>query len=395
MTPPDVSLIVTSYQMPQHLDRVLAAVERQTVARRLELIVSDDGSTDETPDVVARFASRVSFPVKFVSLPHAGFQLARTRNAGVRQSSGRHLIFLDGDCLIEPDHVAQHLQAWRPNHVTNTYCVRLERLASEAITCDSVRSGDYLRAVPRAELRKLWIMQLKAWWYRLIGHGHKPVLRGGNMGIAAQDYARLNGYDERFQGWGQEDDDLSLRMRRLGMNVDYILHRTRTYHLWHPPATTKPKSYKEGNNIPYLQRRIRLSRCLNGMTTRTATDVAIRLVGRAADQVDVQRWVQGLGCSLQRDAQSHADVEIALASDVRFSRRCDCRVLFADGDTGGLAANSRQADIVLSADGLLGNDHQVRLPFYELASFFAALGFADPLAAMNHNPRRSPQRHAA
>lgn len=395
MTAPDVSLIVTTYQMPRHLERVLAAAERQSVARRMELIVSDDGSTDETPDVVKQFAARAPFPVKFVSLPHDGFQLSRTRNEGVRHASGKHLVFLDGDCLIEPDHVEQHLNSWQPNRVTNTYCVRLVQSASEQITCDSVRSGDYLRDVPRAELRKLWIMQLKAWWYRFLGHGVKPVLRGGNMGIPRADYERLNGYDERFQGWGQEDDDLSQRMRRLGMRVDYILHRTRTYHLWHPPAASKPKTYKEGQNIAYLRRRIRLTRCLEGLVPRTAANVTIRLAGRAADHVDVLRWVRGIGCTLTEERAAHADVEVALASDARFSRSSDCRVLFVDGDTGSLAENSKQADIVLSPDGLLGGDHQVRLPFYELASFFAALGFADPLAAMNQNPRRTPQRHAA
>jgi glycosyltransferase involved in cell wall biosynthesis len=395
MATPDVSLIVTTYQMPQHLERVLAAAARQTVASRMELIVSDDGSTDETPDVVARFAAQAPFPVKFVSLPHDGFQLARTRNEGVRHARGKHLVFLDGDLLIEPDHVEQHLRSWRPHHVTNTYCVRLEQAASEKITCESVRSGSYLQDIPRAELRKLWIMQLKAWWYRAIGHGVKPVLRGGNMGILKADYERLNGYDERFQGWGQEDDDLSLRMRRLGMRVDYILHRTRTYHLWHPPAASKPKTYKDGANIAYLRRRIRLTRCLAGLAARTAADVTIRPLGRAADHGDALRWMRGIGCQLVCDAAPHVDVELALASDPRFSSWCDCRVLFVDACPGNLAASCRRADIVLSPDGLLGGDQQVRLPFSETASFFAALGFADPLSALKRHPQPAPLRHAA
>jgi glycosyltransferase involved in cell wall biosynthesis len=97
MTTPAVSLIVTTYQMPFHLERVLAAVERQTVANRMEVIVSDDGSTDETSKVVQRFAAEAKFPVKFVSLPHEGFQLARTRNEGVRHAKAPHIVFLDGD----------------------------------------------------------------------------------------------------------------------------------------------------------------------------------------------------------------------------------------------------------------------------------------------------------
>lgn len=387
MTTPAVSLIVTTYQMPFHLERVLAAVEQQTVASRMEVIVSDDGSTDATAQVVQRFATGAKFPVKFVSLPHEGFQLARTRNEGVRHAKAPHIVFLDGDCLIEPNHVEQHLSCWRPQRVTNTYCVRLEQAASEKIDVASVRSGNYLRSVPSSELRKLWIMQLKAWWYRGIGSSRKPALRGGNMGIARADYERVNGYDERFRAWGKEDDDLGLRVRAAGLKVDYILHRTRTYHLWHPPAASKPKSFKEGDNYAYFSRKIRLTKCLDGLQQRTPAKVTIRLIGRAADSTDAIRWVQGAGCQIVRDDRVHADVELALASDVRFSKNSDCRVLFVDGDTGQLAANSKQAQIVLSADGLLGDDRQIRLPFYELASFYAALGFADPVAVLERRPR--------
>lgn len=387
MTTPAVSLIVTTYQMPAHLERVLAAVERQTVANRMEVVVSDDGSTDETAAIVQKFAARAKFPVKFVSLPHAGFQLARTRNEGVRHSTAPHIVFLDGDCLIEPDHVEQHLNCWRPQRVTNTYCVRLEQAASERIDVGSIQTGEYLVNVPKSELRKLWIMQLKAWWYRALGSSRKPALRGGNMGISRADYERVNGYDERFRAWGKEDDDLGLRLRAAGLKVDYILHRTRTYHLWHPPASSKPKSFKEGDNYAYFSRKIRLTKCLAGLQDRTPANVTIRLVGRAADNIDVIRWVQGAGCQIVREDNLPADVEVALASDVRFTKRCDCRVLFVDGDTGQLGGSSKQADIVLSPDGLLGSDRQVRLPFYELASFYAALGFADPVAMLERRPR--------
>ena len=59
-----------------------------------------------------------------------------------------HIVFLDGDCLIEPDHVDQHLKLWRPGHVTNTYCVRLDQTTSERITVEKVQSGEYLRWEP-------------------------------------------------------------------------------------------------------------------------------------------------------------------------------------------------------------------------------------------------------
>ena len=61
MEPPDLAIIVTSYQMPWHVRRVLESIAVQRTSRRLEVVVSDDGSTDETPQVVADFAGRSPF----------------------------------------------------------------------------------------------------------------------------------------------------------------------------------------------------------------------------------------------------------------------------------------------------------------------------------------------
>jgi glycosyltransferase involved in cell wall biosynthesis len=394
MPTPAVSLVVTTYQMPEHLRRVLASLELQTMAGQMEVIVADDGSTDATAEVVDRFAARAPFPVKFVTLPHDGFQLSRTRNNGVLHASAPHVVFLDGDCVVEPDHVEQHVNCWRPGRVTNTYCVRLDQPTSEQISVDAIRSGAYLGWVPKSELRKLTMMQWKAWWYRTIGHARRPALRGGNMGIAREDYLRVNGYDERFKAWGKEDDDMGLRLRRLGIKVDYILHRTRTYHLWHPPASSKPSTFKEGENYAYFSRPVRLTRCLDGLRSRAATDVSVRLQGKSAESSDAQRFIHAAGLRMVNDQQTYVDIELALASDQRFTSRTDCRVLIAGGANGQTTAACRQADVVLSADGSLGREHQLRLPLTEIASFYAALGFADPLGELAARQPRG-QRAAA
>ena len=75
MARPEVSVIVTTYQMPRHLQRVLASIARQTVVGQLEVIVTDDGSTDETPEVVRRFARSSGLDVEFASHRHANPQL--------------------------------------------------------------------------------------------------------------------------------------------------------------------------------------------------------------------------------------------------------------------------------------------------------------------------------
>src|SRR5438105_6520386 len=130
---PEVSLIVTTYQMPGHLRRVLASIAQQTAAKRLEIIVTDDGSQDETPEVVREFSRSSGLDVEFVSHPHEGFHLTRCRNDGARLARGDYLLFLDGDCIIPPDHVEQYLHARRAGSVHFGYCCRLERELSQRI----------------------------------------------------------------------------------------------------------------------------------------------------------------------------------------------------------------------------------------------------------------------
>ena len=111
MCPPEIALLMSTYQRPTHLRRALESIALQEgVAGRMELVITDDGSTDETPEIVRRFAASVPFAVGFTTHPHTTFQLARCRNEGVRASRAPYMLFLDGDCVLPRDHVRIHLE---------------------------------------------------------------------------------------------------------------------------------------------------------------------------------------------------------------------------------------------------------------------------------------------
>src|SRR5262245_22504791 len=78
---PEVALLVSTYHKPWHLEQVLTSIAAQEgIAGRFEVVVTDDGSTDETLERVRSFAGRNPFPVRWTTHPHDGFQLARCRN---------------------------------------------------------------------------------------------------------------------------------------------------------------------------------------------------------------------------------------------------------------------------------------------------------------------------
>ena len=74
---PDISVLVSTYQRPNHLRRCLRSIAmQQGVEGRFEVVVTDDGSTDETHELVRQFSREAGFPVYLTTHLHDGFQLA-------------------------------------------------------------------------------------------------------------------------------------------------------------------------------------------------------------------------------------------------------------------------------------------------------------------------------
>jgi GT2 family glycosyltransferase len=328
MSRPQIALLLSTYQRPSHLRRALLSIAlQQGVEGKMELVVTDDGSTDETPQIVEEFARAAGFRVGFTTHPHTTFQLSRSRNEGARASVAPYLLFLDGDCVLPPDHVRTHLARRKPGHVMAGDFCRLDEPTSARVTPEVIRSGEYRRWAPPGELRRLAKQCRAARFYRLIRHPRKPKLIGNNIGIWRADFERVNGYDENFQGWGCEDDDLRCRLRAAGVRIESILRWTHTYHLWHPTDSTAPARWKQGANVSYFLRKGRLTRCRNGLAKRTIEDLDIRIVGQPSRAREVARLVDG---RFRATPSADPEVEILfLPGQGDFSGRAECNVLVA------------------------------------------------------------------
>jgi glycosyltransferase involved in cell wall biosynthesis len=357
MRDPEIALLLSTFERPVHLRRALESIALQSdVADRFELIVTDDGSTDDTPQIVAEFAHSVSFRVGFATHPHTTFRLSRCRNEGVLASRAPYLLFLDGDCILPRDHVRIHLERRKPGTVMAGDCCRLDQETSSRITSDVICSGQFQNWGARREIRRLRKLDRSARFYGLIRHPTKPRLIGNNVGIWRTDYERVNGYDENFQGWGCEDDDLRLRLRKAGVRIESIVRWTNTYHLWHPTDATQPLDWKKGANVDYLLRTGRLTRCRNGLHKRELNEISIHVIGQPSNPRLAEQLTRG---RFKPSAATKPEVEILfLPGQGRFSGQADCNVLVALEAKAARTHRARQAHLMVGLrepadDGLL------------------------------------------
>ena len=97
----NISVLLPAYNAAQTIEATINTVLRQTTAP-LEFIIVDDGSTDETPDIVRRFGCRITL----ISTRNQG--PAAARNTLCASASGDLLAFLDADDLWHPKHLETH-----------------------------------------------------------------------------------------------------------------------------------------------------------------------------------------------------------------------------------------------------------------------------------------------
>lgn len=119
---PTVSIIVPVYQTGEYLHKCLDSILIQTIGD-LEVIVIDDGSTDESPAICDEYASRDS-RVYVIHQPNGGRSAAR--NTGVAHAKGKWIGFVDSDDWIEPDMYEVLLGAASARGAQIAVCGRVE-----------------------------------------------------------------------------------------------------------------------------------------------------------------------------------------------------------------------------------------------------------------------------
>src|SRR5262249_40759941 len=101
----NVSLIIATRDRSRQLGRCLDAVAALQFKGAWELVLVDNGSTDDTAGVIKQFRGSAAFPVRSLFEPQPG--LGNAHNAGLAIARGEIVAFTDDDCYPEPDFLSR------------------------------------------------------------------------------------------------------------------------------------------------------------------------------------------------------------------------------------------------------------------------------------------------
>ncbi len=276
--PVAVSVIITTYRDSDSLRLALRALGRQ---QRLpdEVLVADDGSPyRETASMLEAIAPTLPFPLIHVWQPDEGFRAARSRNNAIFQARGRFLAFLDQDTLPHPCWLAAHHNAVSSLQVGLGHVLELSDVDDRRLTADGGDASVSASWHGPGEWTLLRALHRKFLFYALLRRlglapANKPKLRSSNFSVHRSALDAVNGFDERYQGWGQEDDDLGRRLYRRGIRPVVLLVHAPVSHRPHPPRRTE--AWRDGPNLDLYRRPLRSARCEQGLDRHPHADVKV------------------------------------------------------------------------------------------------------------------------
>jgi len=210
--------------------------------------------------VVRRFAARAPFPVRHVRHAREGHRRTTILNLAVARTRAEQVLFTDGDCVPAADLVAVHRRAFAPGRLLMGGYLRVREEIGDAADADWVRRGEHERLRGPRERLALWRRHLKNLRQIATRRRRRPHNLGLNMSLARADLLRVNGYDENYRGWGNEDGDLRERLKRVGVRPRSLWTRALVYHLDHPIEPTRKdrarnRAYSLRPDIPVFAER--------------------------------------------------------------------------------------------------------------------------------------------
>ncbi|MFE5895240.1 glycosyltransferase family 2 protein [Streptomyces sp. NPDC056462] len=250
VTPPDVTVTVIVYNDAERLPRAVASVRRQTHAN-IEIIISDDHSTDETPRVAQRLAAQDP-RVRHLRLPANSGGCSVPRNRALQIARAPYVMFLDSDDELTDDAVELLLSAHREREI-------------------DFAMGAVVRIREDSGRRTKWMPHLVAERRTVIGIESEPRLLFEHLSTSKM-YARafLDRHDLRFpEGVHYEDQLFSAQAYCLAKEFTIVPEPVYRWHIAPFAATGAASISNQRDRLDNVRDRVRVQRLIDDFLTES------------------------------------------------------------------------------------------------------------------------------
>jgi len=210
MNPLTVSVIVPAYNASATIGKALEALSKQNCFQPFEVIVVDDGSVDDTANIVRSFAS-----VIYVRQDNAG--PASARNHGARLARSEFLAFTDSDCIPHEDWISQLMAGFGETQV-------------------GVVAGSYGIANPESRLAQCIFSEIR-WRHTHLMPDFPNSFGSYNFCVRKEIFEAVGGFNTAYRHASGEDNDLSYKIIQSGWRI-YFQRKALVDH-YHPTRVVK------------------------------------------------------------------------------------------------------------------------------------------------------------
>lgn len=257
----NTSLVISTYNWPDALKLCLQSIIYQTVLPD-EVIIADDGSGLQTKALIAYFQER--FPVRLMHVWHEdkGFRKTVILNKAIKEASGKYIIQIDGDVILNKNFIADHIfLAEKGCFVRGSRGMLTPQKTKQLIfNKKSVKLNCWSAGI----LNRNNVFRSK----RLAAIIAKRSLssrsvRGSNLAFWKKDFEMVNGYNNNLLGWGHEDEELATRFTNKGIYKKVVKLAAVQYHLHHKEACRRSEPVHA--DFVLKIRKINTIYCTNGL----------------------------------------------------------------------------------------------------------------------------------
>ena len=235
------TLIISFYKNTRMLNLVLASVQKQTF-KDFNLIICDDGSPEEIVSDVQNALQNLTIPSLHLWHEDLGFRKNRILNWGLHHAQSEHVVFIDQDCILHPEFMAEHYFGREKNSVLCGRRINFTSWVSRLLTPLKVSSGYIEKNIYWIMLSGLFMKDnnsIKGIYFknsklRKWANKKNRGIVGCNFSLFRQHLLDINGFDTRYEGAGfGEDSDIEFRLTLNRITMKPACNTAIQYHVYH------------------------------------------------------------------------------------------------------------------------------------------------------------------